>query len=131
MPEPQLTLDPASPLPALRQITDQVRALCVEGVLPAGATLPSVRRLALDLGVHFNTVAEAYRQLADEGWLEVSRGRSTRVLRRAPTRKVSEEQLALVFRARMRYLIAELRTAGLSARRLNLELQHVLKEGPE
>lgn len=37
--------------------------------------LPSVRQLASDLGVHWNTVARAYRRLADEGLLTVRHGR--------------------------------------------------------
>jgi len=131
MAAPLLTVDPTSPVPALRQITDQMRALCVEGVLAAGAILPSVRRLALDLGVHFNTVAEAYRQMAAEGWLEVSRGRPTRVLLRPPVRNVSQDELAAAFRARLRYLVAELLSAGLSSQRLSLELQQLQKEGPQ
>ncbi|MHB8733710.1 MAG: GntR family transcriptional regulator [Terriglobales bacterium] len=122
MSDPLIQVDPASPLPVLRQITEQMRALFVEGAIAAGGTLPSVRRLAIDLGVHFNTVAEAYRHLADEGWLDVSRGRPTRVLQRKAASAVSEEQLAAAFRARMRYLIAELRSAGLSARRIRREL---------
>jgi DNA-binding transcriptional MocR family regulator len=33
-----------------------------------GQQLPTVRELATDMGVHHNTVAEAYRLLALEGW---------------------------------------------------------------
>ena len=34
-----------------------------------------LRHVAVELGVHFNTVAEAYRQLAAEGWLDLKHGR--------------------------------------------------------
>jgi len=36
--------------------------------------VPSIRSLAEDLGVNLNTVARAYRELVQEGVLEVKRG---------------------------------------------------------
>ena len=68
----QIRIDLDASTPVNRQIVDQIRTLLVEGALPPGADLPSVRRLATDLGVHFATVADAYRTLAEEGWLEIS-----------------------------------------------------------
>src|ERR1700733_7254942 len=67
----QIRLDNAAGTAAYRQIADQLRTLIVEGVLRHGDSLPPVRRLALELGVHFNTTAEAYRALAEEGFLEI------------------------------------------------------------
>ena len=80
---PRIRIDLASGTPAVRQIADQLRVLLVDGELAPGAVLPSVRRLAMELGVHFNTVSEAYRQLASEGWLEVQHGRGATVRERA------------------------------------------------
>lgn len=42
--------------------------------LPAGARLPSVRALARRYRVHANTVSPAYRDLRENGWLELRRG---------------------------------------------------------
>ena len=78
----KIRIDLDSPAPAYRQIVGAVRVLLVEGALPPGSELPSVRRLAIELGVHFNTVGEAYRQLADEGWLDLRHGRGARVIER-------------------------------------------------
>lgn len=47
---------------------------------------PPLRQLALDLGVHHNTVALAYRELAAEGWLELRRGRGALVVERRDRR---------------------------------------------
>ncbi len=71
MPGPVLRIDPDSSVPLVRQIVDQLRIPLVEGSLKPGTVLPPVRRLATYLAVHFNTVAEAYRQLASEGWLDL------------------------------------------------------------
>jgi len=117
-----LSVDLSSPTPAYRQIVDQFRNYLVEGQLRPGEVLPGVRRLAIDLGVHFNTVAEAYRTLAQEGWLEVSQGKAVRVLDRAEPQpdQVDVEQN---FRQRLRNLVAEMRGHGLSVEAVSRELR--------
>jgi DNA-binding transcriptional MocR family regulator len=66
----RVSLNLESPTPAYRQIANDLRRHLVEERLKPGDLLPPIRQLALDLGVHFNTVALAYRLLAEEGWLE-------------------------------------------------------------
>jgi DNA-binding transcriptional regulator YhcF (GntR family) len=77
-----IRIDVRSSVPAYRQIADTLRARLVEGGLPPGHGLPPVRRLAMELGVHFNTVAQAYRELAEEGWLDLKHGRGATVIER-------------------------------------------------
>lgn len=77
-----LQIDLASELPASEQIVRGLRATLLAGQFRPGDQLPSVRQLALDLGVHHNTVAGAYRQLAEEGWLDLRRGRGATVIER-------------------------------------------------
>jgi GntR family transcriptional regulator len=115
--------------PAYRQIVDALRAKLVSGELEAGDLLPPVRQLAVDLGVHFNTVAEAYRVLADEGWLDLKRRRGALILsRKTPARPDSDraEQMS----RRLRELVAELRAAGISPIKIARELRS-LAEGLE
>lgn len=69
----QVDLD--SPKPLEEQIVGGLRQAIARGSIVPGADLPSVRQLADDLGVHWNTVARAYRRLGDEGVLVVRRGR--------------------------------------------------------
>ncbi|RAJ57507.1 DNA-binding transcriptional MocR family regulator [Streptomyces sp. Amel2xB2] len=52
------------------------------GGLGPGQPLPSVRELALDLGVNANTVAAAYRSLRDRGVIETAGRRGSRVRER-------------------------------------------------
>src|SRR5581483_9030087 len=102
---PRIRIDLNSAIPATRQITDALRVQLVEGTLKPGASLPSVRRAAMELGVHFNTVAEAYRMLASEGWLDLKHGRGAIVVdREGPT--ASKAELA-VYRRRLRELISQ------------------------
>lgn len=121
----QIRIDLNSAAPVNRQIVDQLRTLLVEGAVAPDDALPSVRRLAIDLGVHFNTVADAYRTLADEGWLEIAHGRGVRVRkRRAP--RPDDETLA-GFRRRLRQLAAEMRAQGLSPAIIARELASLVE----
>jgi GntR family transcriptional regulator len=117
-----LTVDLASSTPVYRQIIDGLRVLLVNGQLAPGDFLPPVRRLALDLGVHFNTVAQAYRALAEEGWVEIARRSGARVIERlAPDARQAE--LATDLQRRLEELIAELRARGYPPSRLARDLR--------
>ena len=70
-----IRIDLDDPRPLEDQIAAGLRQALAQGTVGAGADLPPVRQLAADLGVHWNTVARAYRRLADEGLLTVRRGR--------------------------------------------------------
>lgn len=111
---PIVEVDLAAPAPAYRQIADAVRAHLVAGRVRPGELLPTVRRLALDLGLNHNTVAEAYRLLADEGWLDLGRGRGATVLPRASPGPNPEARTR--FERRLLELAAEARAAGVPVR---------------
>ncbi len=123
---PKIQIDLKSPVPAYRQIVDAVRVLLVEGSLPPGSELPSVRRLAMDLGVHFNTVGEAYRQLAEEGWLDLRHGRGARVIERGAPQAAGPERVK-EFRTQLRSLVAQMRSAGVPPARIAAELRTMLE----
>lgn len=118
----RIRIDLNSGIPAVRQIADNLRVLLVDGTLPAGAVLPSVRRLAIEAGVHFNTVSEAYRQLASEGWLDLQHGRGATVLARSKPAPATRELLD-TFRDRLNALIAQMRSEGLKPARIAVELR--------
>lgn len=119
---PQIRIDLSSPVPAYRQIVDAIRVQLVEGALPAGTSLPSVRRLAMDLGVHFNTVGEAYRELAEEGWVDLRHGRGATVIERGAPAAAPQERL-LEYRTQLRNLVAQMRAAGVPTLRIAAELR--------
>jgi len=124
-----IQVDPQSPVPAYRQIIDQLRAVLVEEELVAGEKLPPVRRLALGLGVHFNTVAEAYRTLEQEGFLRIEHGKGAVVASRhevASGETIQQEELKTL-RQRLRELVAERRASGLSVGQIALEMRGMLE----
>jgi GntR family transcriptional regulator len=70
-------LDPASGVPFYRQVIDQILAAMAAGRLAAGDRLPTVRALAVELAVNFNTVARAYKELEIRGVLSTQQGTGT------------------------------------------------------
>ncbi len=74
-----ITVDFDSNVPIYRQIADQIRALVARRQLSNGDELPSVRRLGTMIGVNQNTVARAYRILAEEGLVLLRHGAGARV----------------------------------------------------
>ncbi len=72
--------------PLYRQIASQLRARIRDGRLPTGSRLPTVRRLATELGVTRNTVHDAYGELQSAGWVESIVGSGTYVRRRSQPR---------------------------------------------
>jgi GntR family transcriptional regulator len=61
------------------QIAEQIRLRIARGELKTGDQLPTVRQLAADLRVNFNTVARAYRRLDESGLISTQHGRGTYV----------------------------------------------------
>jgi DNA-binding transcriptional regulator YhcF (GntR family) len=123
----RIRIDLDSAIPATRQIADALRVELVEGRLQPGHVLPSVRRAAVDLGLHFNTVAEAYRQLAAEGWLDLKHGRGARVADRKQQPAASRQATA-GYRQRLRELVSQMRADGVPPQNIADELR-ALAEG--
>jgi GntR family transcriptional regulator len=120
-----LNVDPEATTPVYRQIVDGLRVALVNGELAPGDPLPSVRRLALDIGVHFNTVAQAYRELAREGWLQISGRGGAQVRERAVPPGSKPE--AATYRRRIEELIAQIRASGATPAALARELRRIAK----
>ena len=121
-----LQIDLSSATPAYRQIVDGLRTLLVGRELRPGDALPTVRSLGLDLGVHFSTVAEAYRTLSEEGWLELKRHHGAFVTeRRSPA---PSPEMRAEFSTKLRQLIAQVRAGGLSTEVIGGELRKLAGE---
>jgi DNA-binding transcriptional regulator YhcF (GntR family) len=86
-----------------------------EGDYPPGAQLPTVRELALSIGVNKNTVVRAYQALGRRGYLELIRGRGTFVAER----RSGGTDLAALPWAGVDILIAAARQRGVGHERLH------------
>jgi GntR family transcriptional regulator/MocR family aminotransferase len=78
-----LYLDRSSLEPAYRQLVELVVFLVRTGKAADGMRLPGVRVLAASLGVHRNTTAHAYGELARRGYVSRTPGTSGLTVRRA------------------------------------------------
>jgi GntR family transcriptional regulator len=76
----QIRLDFGSSDPIYSQVVEQVKAQLDTGELKPGDQLPTVRQLASELRVNFNTIARAYRLLDEAGLISTQRGRGTYLL---------------------------------------------------
>jgi GntR family transcriptional regulator len=85
-----LQIDFRSGLPIYTQIVNQMHAQIASGILQPGDQLPTVRALAEELRVNFNTVARAYRILDEERIISTQQGRGTYITE-IPPQKVSEK----------------------------------------
>ena len=91
-----LQIDFRSGLPIYTQIVNQVQAQVVGGVLKPGDQLPTVRALAEELRVNFNTVARAYRILDEARIISTQQGRGTYITEVPPpdvTKQLRKEAL--------------------------------------
>jgi GntR family transcriptional regulator len=80
----RIQVDLRSKTPAYLQILEHVRGLVASGALRPGDQLPTVRQLAADLRINFNTVARAYRLLDEAGVISTQQGRGTYVVEAPP-----------------------------------------------
>ena len=106
-------IDPRSPTPLWGQIATRVKVAVAAGELLAGEAVPSVRELARRLRGNPATVAQAYRELASEGFLETRHGSGTFV--REITRERRDQEIEEKARELVRSLLEEGARLGISA----------------
>ncbi len=82
-------LDFRSHVPIYVQLVDRIKNLVASGTLGPGDQLPTVRQMAAELRVNFNTIARAYRILDEEGVISTQQGRGTYVLEPMPPERAS------------------------------------------
>ena len=98
----RIEIVPGGP-PASAQVREALRDLIDRGELLPGERLPTVRALAADTALAPNTVARAYRELEDAGYLE-GRGRAGTFVADAPPPVTGDAEAALADAAD-RYLV--------------------------
>lgn len=63
----RLSIDPDGDIAPFEQVRTQIARQVASGELEPGERLPTVRRLAAELGLAANTVARAFRELEADG----------------------------------------------------------------
>jgi GntR family transcriptional regulator len=92
----KIRIDKSSRVPIYDQIEEQIKGLIHASQIKTGDQLPTIRELSVDLSVNFNTVALAYRDLANDGVIITERGKGTFVAStpaEAEMREIRQEKL--------------------------------------
>ena len=123
-----LTVQLDSDVPLVDQLIRGLRAAIASGEVAPGDELPPVRQLANDLGIHWNTVARAYRTLESQGLVRSARGRGTRVTSDREKRAETEAERDGRIDSSVRGALADARLAGLDRAGIARLLHGVLNE---
>ncbi|EKQ69083.1 putative transcriptional regulator [Leptolyngbyaceae cyanobacterium JSC-12] len=70
----QFTIQPDSDIPASTQLYNQILFAIASRQFPPGHRLPSTRQLAMQTGLHRNTISKVYRQLEEAGVVDAQAG---------------------------------------------------------
>lgn len=109
-----IRIDEYSDIPIYMQIRNQIVMGISSGELKPGEQLPTVRALALEIGINTMTVSKTYQLLKQEGYIMTDRKNGARVRDNiAKSGVVSEEN-----RTELRRIVSESRLAGISKEEL-------------
>jgi GntR family transcriptional regulator len=117
-----------SEAPIYVQIVEQVRQRVSTGELQPGDQLPTVRQMAADLRVNFNTVARAYRLLDEAGLISTQQGRGTYIWE-GPTEETLKKLKKKNLEELARNYLDEAGRLGYSLEDALEELKHIHLDG--
>lgn len=127
-----LEIDFRSGIPIYLQVVESIKEHVASGRLSPGDQLPTVRSLALELRVNFNTIARAYRILDETGIISTQQGRGTYVMNTPPP-EVSEKIRQNALKALTQRYVADAERLGALPEELtqilNSQLTHYQQTG--
>jgi GntR family transcriptional regulator len=125
----ELQVDLESGVPLYMQLVDRIKQMVVSGQLQPGQQLPTIRQLAADLRINYNTVGRAYSILDEEGVISTQQGRGTYI-----SSRLNEGQLRRLRLDKLRGMIGravhEARALGYSREEIERVVEDQLTEGP-
>lgn len=97
-----IEVDFESGVPIYMQLVDRIKQMVVSGQLLPGQQLPTMRQLAADLRINYNTVGRAYAILDQEGVISTQQGRGTFIASR-----LNEDQIQKLRMDKLRSAIGQ------------------------
>lgn len=113
-----------SELPIYAQIKEQIKEQILNGQIPEGSQLPSIRQLAKEVGVSVITTTRAYSDLEAEGFIASMQGRGSVVL--SKDNSLLKEQCLLRIEEGLSTAIGTAKTIGMSEEELMAVFQNLL-----
>jgi GntR family transcriptional regulator len=124
-----LEIDFRSGIPIYLQVVERIKERLAAGLLKPGDQLPTVRALALDLRVNFNTIARAYRIMDEAGIISTQQGRGTYILESPSPQVIGSIRAKALEDLTQRY-IADAERLGIAPDELKRVLnEHVARQG--
>lgn len=122
-----IVIDHNSRIPIYEQIKTQIIALINSGVIAPGDKLPSLRALASDLSLNFNTIKKVFALLEADGVIESRQGAGFFVTAGA----VENKNVLAKAEEELRLTLARVRDAGLSEEAAMCILSEIYKKEEE
>ena len=114
-----------SELPIYAQIKEQLKEQILNGQIPEGSTLPSIRQLAKEVGVSVITTTRAYSDLEAEGFIATMQGKGSVVL--SKDNSMVREQYLMRIEEGLSTAIETARVMGLSDEELTGIFHNLLR----
>lgn len=105
-----IKIDDYSDVPIYMQIRNQIVMGISSGELKAGEQLPTVRALALEIGINTMTVSKTYQMLKNEGYIMTDRKNGARVRQQIEQSGVISEEN----KNELRRIVSEARLSGVA-----------------
>lgn len=109
-----IRIDELSDIPIYLQLRNQIVMGISSGELKAGEKLPTVRDLALEMGINTMTVSKAYQLLKTEGYIMTDRKNGARI--RIEIKK--EASVSDANKTELRRIVSEARISGVEKQEL-------------
>ena len=120
-----LEIDFRSGIPIYLQVVERIKERLASGELRPGDQLPTVRSLAQELRVNFNTIARAYRLMDESGIISTQQGRGTYILEMPPPELLGSIRAKALDDLTQRY-IADAERLGVAPQELSGRLNEAL-----
>lgn len=125
-----LEIDFRSGIPIYLQVVERIKERLASGQLQPGNQLPTVRSLAQELRVNFNTIARAYRIMDESGIISTQQGRGTYILEMPPPEVIGSIRAKALEDLTQRY-IADAERLGVATDELSRSLNEELARKKE
>lgn len=119
-----IRIDELSDVPIYQQLRNQIVMGISSGELKSGEQLPTVRNLALEMGINTMTISKAYQLLKTEGYIMTDRKNGARI--RTEIKK--EASISDANKSELKRIVSEARISGVEKQEL-LDLVEKYWEG--
>jgi GntR family transcriptional regulator len=118
-----IQIDLESGVPIYIQLVERIEQMVLSGQLQPGQQLPTIRQLAADLRINYNTVGRAYLILDQEGIISTQQGRGTYI-----TTRLDEAQVQKLWMDKLRGMIGQAIHDALALGYSRQDIERIVKE---